>query len=99
MLFLLLALPVRQSIKRIKRFDREESTFSWVKQRKELPGIIDLPADKVVLLGEDHPVETMFYTGFTAYLEIPDEAVMDSLERNGYFLFINNGKDYVRRGN
>ena len=98
-LFLLLALPVRQSIKRIKRFDREESTFSWVKQRKELPGIIDLPADKVVLLGEDHPVETMFYTGFTAYLEIPDEAVMDSLERNGYFLFINNGKDYVRRGN
>src|SRR5690606_36307380 len=56
-LILLLALPVRYSLERIKPFEKSEREPQWAQELKALN--IDNP--KVVLFNVEHAIEAMFY--------------------------------------
>lgn len=63
----LLALPVRYTIERLKPFEDQRDRVALREQVRALasPG----PADSTVVIGP-YPIETMFYTPFTAYEQL-----------------------------
>ncbi len=79
MLFLLIALPVRYAIERIKPFDNRDRYPQWVKEIHNLD-----VHDKVVLFNTKYPIETMFYTDCIAYSRIPDNRTILKLIEDGY---------------
>ncbi len=89
-LFLLIALPIRYSIERISPFSIENRSPEWAKDYKALGA--KYKGEKVVVFDCEHPIEMMFYTGFTAYERSPNESLIDSLEQQGYILVNSNGR-------
>ncbi len=86
-LVLLLALPFRYMLERVKPFDNRDKNPAWVTDLKKLK---NEPAGKnVVLLNYPRPVEAMFYTGITTYPFIPGRQQLDSLKQQGYILWVN----------
>ena len=81
-MFLLIALPIRYSIERIKPFERPYKPPQWVREIKELKKMYK--GKNAVIFGSSHPVETMFYTEITAYADVPENSTLDSLKREGY---------------
>ncbi|MDX9905674.1 MAG: glycosyltransferase family 39 protein [Bacteroidales bacterium] len=91
-LFLLLALPVRYSIERVKPFIIRERNPQWTKELKELDK--QLPDYRnVVVFNARYPIETMFYTDCMAYETIPDSAALMGLDQRGYSIFIREETD------
>ncbi len=89
-LILLIALPIRYSIERIKPFEKSDRNPQWVTDLKKLN---DRQITNGVLLNYDKPIEAMFYTNLTAYPYIPDKKVITDLISQGYSVIINdNGK-------
>jgi len=89
-LFLLIALPVRYSIERVKPFETIGRNPQWVMDLKKLN---EKNISNGVLFNYDKPVEAMFYTGLTVYPNIPDKIEICDLLRRGYIIVINdNGK-------
>ena len=84
-LILLLALPVRYSIERIKPFELRERKPQWVMDIKSL----EFENDKVVLFNVPYPIETMFYANCTAYEGIPDIDTIKGIINSGYKVIIN----------
>ena len=84
-LFLLIALPVRYSLERIKPFTRTESRPSWVDVLKN----VDVDGKNSVIFNVDFPIEAMFYTDFIAYEGIPDRKILESIVEEGYSVYIN----------
>ena len=90
-LFLLIALPVRYTIERMKPFDKIDRNPAWVQELKELN------SEKIkngVLFNYKAPIEAMFYTNLTAaYPNIPDKATITTLLQKNYTIIIDdNGK-------
>ncbi len=82
---LLIALPVRYSIERMKPFRITERNPVWAKELRELgrEGI-----KKGILLNYPRPAEAMFYTSLTAYRELPSPEVIEELKNKGYTVLI-----------
>jgi 4-amino-4-deoxy-L-arabinose transferase len=86
-LFLIIALPVRYSIERLKPFQKTGRNPEWV---TDLKALNRLEPQGGILFNYRRPVEAMFYTNFTVYPGLPDRAVLDSLTGAGNRVFINN---------
>lgn len=85
-LFLLIALPIRYTIERIKPFDKRDRNPQWVTNLKKLN---TKNIQKGVLFNYDKPIEAMFYTNLTAYSNIPDKKAVTDLIEKGYTVIIN----------
>lgn len=83
---LLLLLPIRYTLERVKPFEIRGRSPQWVKQIKSLKKMNLSP--NTVIFNMDHPIETMFYTDFTAYENIPDEHTIKYLLDKGYEIYI-----------
>ncbi len=83
-LFLVLALPVRYSIERIKPFDHRDRNPEWARELKALN--IDDP--KTILFNTRHPIEAMFYNNCVAYEHTPEPKVLERLKAMGYTIII-----------
>ncbi|MFW6020046.1 MAG: ArnT family glycosyltransferase [Bacteroidales bacterium] len=81
-LILLLALPVRYSIERIKPFKKEIKP-EWVNHVKSL----DFDHEKTILLNSPRPIETMFYTNCIAYRKDINQSKAKQLTNHGYHLY------------
>jgi 4-amino-4-deoxy-L-arabinose transferase len=83
-MILLLVLPLRYTIERVKPFDKRDKYPQWVKELKALP-----PTEKTVLFNYGRPIEAMFYTGLTVYAGLPAAEDIQRLKHEGYTLWIN----------
>ena len=86
LLFLLIALPVRYMIERVKPFNRDERNPEWA---VDLSKLKNEKINNGVLFNYDKPVEAMFYTDLTAYPHIPDKNTIEGLMADGYTILIN----------
>jgi 4-amino-4-deoxy-L-arabinose transferase len=85
-LVLLIILPVRLCIERMKPFDKEEMNPSWAKELRLLNQQIN--EKQVVIFNSERPIETMFYTNFTAYSGLPDSTTIQKFISNGYTPYV-----------
>lgn len=85
-LILLIGLPVRYSIERIKPFDRIDRNPAWV---RELKGLDYNRNSRAILFNYKAPIEAMFYTNLTAYPNIPNKATITDLLEKNYKIIIN----------
>ncbi len=87
-LFLLIALPARYTIERIKPFEKRDRHPQWVVALKKLN------RQKIkngLLFNYKKPIEAMFYTNLTVYPGIPDKKTVENLIKQGYTVMINSG--------
>ena len=85
-LILLIALPIRYTIERVKPFDRLDRYPQWVAELKKLN---EQDIRNGILLNYKRPIEAMFYTNLTAYTQIPNQNVIISWISEGYTVLIN----------
>jgi hypothetical protein len=88
-LFLLIALPIRYTIERVKPFDNRERNPQWVIDLKNL-GKNDI--QKGVMFNYPEQIEAMFYTNLTVYDTLPNYQVINDLIKNNYTVIINQTK-------
>lgn len=91
-IFLLLGLPVRYSIERIKPFEKREREPLWAKRIKQ----IDCP-DNTVIFNIERPIETMFYHDCIAYSKLPNISTLKRLKNEGYSIALYEGKGLVKK--
>ena len=84
-LVLLIALPVRYMIERVKPFDKRERHPEWVVQLKQLD---KESIEKGVLFNYNRPIEAMFYTDLTVYSILPPKYRIERLVNEGYTILI-----------
>jgi len=85
-LILLIALPIRYMIERVKPFQQNNRNPDWAIDLRKLN---DKKITKGVLFNYDKSIEAMFYTNLTAYQNIPDRNKITELLRDGYTVIIN----------
>ena len=85
-LALLILLPVRYSIERVKPFTIRERRPEWAENFKALEKQFPL-GSKTVVFNVPKPIEFMFYTNAIAYPSLPESKILDSLSNLGYKLF------------
>ncbi|MCO6493112.1 MAG: glycosyltransferase family 39 protein [Phaeodactylibacter sp.] len=85
-LALLILLPIRYSIERVKPFHVRERRPEWAENIKmsDKQFLLD---SKTVVFNVRKPIEFMFYTEATAYPFMPAKQTLDSLLQSGYKLF------------
>lgn len=88
-LVLIIVLPARYCIERVKPFDRMERNPQWVRQLRELE--VSDPS-KTVMFNYPRPVEAMFYTGMTVYPAVPPPETIREIQDKGYRVLINDGE-------
>ena len=77
-LFLLIALPIRYSIERIKPFDNSERKPKYVDNLKKLN---ERNISRGVLFNYPKPIEAMFYTDLTVYPNLPETKIILELQK------------------
>ncbi|MCX6566522.1 MAG: glycosyltransferase family 39 protein [Candidatus Aminicenantes bacterium] len=87
-LVLLIGLPVRYSIDRLRFFRPEERSPQWVLDIKKLRGTLP---DKTVIFNHRRPIEVMFYTDYVAYDHAPSDKEKEIVLRKGYALAVVDG--------
>ncbi|HQH17961.1 MAG TPA: glycosyltransferase family 39 protein [Bacteroidales bacterium] len=87
-LFLLILLPIRYCIERIKPFEIRDRNPIWTQQLKVIKNKIP-KANNIILFNIERPIETMFYTDCIAYSMIPEYEIIEDLIKNGYIVLIN----------
>ena len=87
-LVLLIGLPVRYSIDRLRIFRYQERSPHWVSEIKKLRGTLP---DKTVIFNTSRPIEVMFYTNYVAYDHAPSEEEKEIVHRKGYALAVMDG--------
>ncbi len=85
-MFLLMALPIRYSIERLKVFTARDRTPEWALNLKSFQMKIG-DAPEVIIFNEPHYIEAMFYTNCIAYPFSPQKYLLDSLKMRGFTLF------------
>lgn len=85
-MFLIIALPVRYSIERIKPFEKTERHPTWAQGLKKLDESVK--EKNVVLFNTSKYIEAMFYTDFIAYQTNPSQEQINSLIEKGYSIFV-----------
>jgi hypothetical protein len=81
-LTLLIALPARYGIERLKIWPTYDANPVWARELRALPA--RLGAGPVVLFNLDRPIEAMFYTPFQAYPDVPALSEVAALKHDGY---------------
>ncbi|MBF0557957.1 MAG: glycosyltransferase family 39 protein [Nitrospirae bacterium] len=66
----------------VRPFNRENREPVWAGHLKNLDQIIN--QKNTVIFNSDHPIETMFYSSFTAYRGLPTSEQIKYLTRRGY---------------
>jgi 4-amino-4-deoxy-L-arabinose transferase-like glycosyltransferase len=87
LLILLIALPVRYSIERIKPFSKRDTNPHWTKELRALNHETKIH-EKIVIFNSEYPIETMFYNDCIAYSIIPDSSILSNIKNNGYKILI-----------
>lgn len=85
-LVLLIALPIRYTIERIKPFEIIDRNPQWV---SDLRNLNERKIGKGILFNYDNPVEAMFYTNLVVYPDIPEYDAIVDLQNDGYVILIN----------
>ena len=85
-LWLLIILPIRFMIERIKPFERLDKDPAWATELRNLNS--QILEKKVVIFNSERPIETMFYTNFTAYSGVPDSSTLQAFTSRGYTAYI-----------
>ncbi len=86
---LLVILPIRYSIERIKPFSSKERKVEWISQMQDLDKR-DSNTLKIIFNCK-YPIETMFHTDIIAYEVIPDKEKLMELSSKKFTIFIDNG--------
>jgi len=89
-LILLIALPIRYSIERIKPFSNRDRNPEWIKEMKQID---TEKTNQAVVFNCKFPIETMFHTNLIAYESIPDIKKLKSIRSMGYEIYIDNYKE------
>lgn len=89
-LFLLIALPIRYAIERVKPFEQTDRKPQWVIDLKRLN---ERKLNNGILFNYNKPIEAMFYTNLTVYPYLPEEKVIIDLTEQGYTVIINTNTD------
>ncbi len=84
-LVLLIALPVRYSLERLKPFQSKDRKPEWAMALKQLGGTVGA---NTVLLNYKAPVEAMYYTGMVAYEALPSPDTIRMLQNRGFSIMI-----------
>jgi hypothetical protein len=84
-MILLILLPVRYMVERVKPFENKNRNPQWVKDLRKLK---EAKTGKSILLNCENPVETMFYAGITAYPHLPGKEAVESLVTSGFRVLI-----------
>ncbi len=82
---LLIILPIRYTIERIKPFEIKERNPQWV---VDLRPLNINTSEKVVLFNYNRPIEAMFYKELTVYPTIPDKKTIKKLQDKGYTILL-----------
>ncbi|MBW8877296.1 MAG: glycosyltransferase family 39 protein [Acidobacteria bacterium] len=81
-LALLVVLPLRYTVERLKLSPGYDRNPPWVRAMRQLPS--RLGPGKVVLLNVDRPLEVMFYTPYIAYRKLATPEQIARLRRDGF---------------
>jgi 4-amino-4-deoxy-L-arabinose transferase-like glycosyltransferase len=82
LLLLLLVLPLRYGVERLKLWPGYDRNPAWARTLRALPARVG--AGPVVLFNLDRPLEAMFYTPYTAYAGVPQPALVRRLQSAGW---------------
>ncbi len=85
-LILLIALPIRYMIERVKPFQQNNRNPDWAIDLRKLN---EKKITNGILFNYDRPIEAMFYTSLTVYQNIPDRNKITELLDDGYSVIIN----------
>lgn len=85
-LILLIALPARYTIERVKPFNITDRNPQWVSNLHKLN---DKNIQNGIMFNYSRPIEAMFYTNLTVYPGIPEKKVIQKLIKDGYTVLIN----------
>ncbi|MDD3741151.1 MAG: glycosyltransferase family 39 protein [Bacteroidales bacterium] len=85
---LIIVLPIRYSIERIKPFSAENKNPDWVQTLKKLNNS-KLPKN-TLLFNHPYPIEAMFYLDCTAYSSLPPTDSLSKYYSEGYNIIIYN---------
>ncbi len=85
-LALLIILPIRYGIERMKPFEKRDRNPQWTLELKELN---KKNVQNGILFNYNNPIEAMFYTDFVAYSILPSKEKLEQLKNEGYIIFIN----------
>lgn len=85
LLVLLILLPVIQCIKTVKPYKNYVRNPEWAQNLRSLK---DRISDKKAILFTDRPIETMFYSPYTAYSFAHDKEQIKRLNEKGYKVFV-----------
>ncbi len=83
---LLIALPIRYMLERVKPFEQRDRNPTWAIELRKLN---DRKVHNGVLFNYQRPIEAMFYTSLTVYPNIPDRNKITELIAIGYTVIIN----------
>ncbi|MBS1775154.1 MAG: glycosyltransferase family 39 protein [Bacteroidetes bacterium] len=90
-LFLLIVLPIRYMIERVKPFHNADRNPQWVTELKKLN---EGKIKNGILFNYDRPIEAMpkFYTNLTVYQNIPDKSEIEKLISQGHTVLLNDNE-------
>jgi 4-amino-4-deoxy-L-arabinose transferase len=86
LLALLVVLPIRYSIERVKPFENKDRNPGWTRELRKLEGKVS--ASKAAVFNVEHYIEAMFYAKVSAYPFIPDQRQIDQAAGRGFKVFI-----------
>ncbi len=101
LVILLILLPVRYSLERMKPFKNYDINPDWARELRALNNLIN--DENSVLFNVKRPIEAMFYSRFTAYSFIPTQEQIRELKEESYkIVVLDNGSnlpDYIKNNN
>ncbi len=89
-LILLIALPIRYSIERIKPFSIRDRSPIWINEMKRIDSE---NINVAIVFNCKFPIETMFHTNLIAYESIPKIEKLKSIKSQGFVIYIDNYKN------
>ena len=85
-LALLILLPIRTSLKKIKPFEQSSRNEIWAARLRQLN--LQIPQPNAAIFNVEHNIEAMFYCNFTAYPFIPSKEQIQLAADNGYSVYV-----------
>jgi 4-amino-4-deoxy-L-arabinose transferase-like glycosyltransferase len=83
---LLIILPVRYCMERVKPFAQLDRNPRWAQELRALPE--KLRPGRAALFNVRHEIEAMFYAPVTAYSFIPNRAQIEEARRQGFSVYV-----------
>lgn len=83
---LFVLLPLRGYIQKNMPFEPTDPESAWITRIRALPP--PPPGSRAVLFGIDQYLNAMFYTDYTCYPNLPSQAIIDDLTRQGRKIYL-----------